>query len=75
MIIYGNLLQQFDTEGSGRDDLGLGRWTYMRFAGEDRIVTRIIYFVRWRNGGRMENGSSCVWTLTKTSIVETWEQD
>jgi len=39
---YGNLLQQFDQEGSGRDELGLGRWTYMRFAGEDRIVTRVI---------------------------------
>ena len=42
MLIYGNLLQQFDTEGSGRNDLGLGRWIYMRFTGEDRIVTRII---------------------------------
>ncbi len=42
MLIYGNLLQQFDTEGSGRDDLGLGCWTYMRFTGKDRIVTRII---------------------------------
>ena len=43
MLIYGNLLQQFDTEGSGRDDLVLGRrWKYMRFTGEDRIVTRII---------------------------------
>ena len=39
MLIYGNLLQQYDTEGSGRDKLG---WTYMRFVGEDRIVTRII---------------------------------
>jgi hypothetical protein len=42
MMNYGNLLQQFDPEGSGRDDLGLGRWTYMRFVGDDRIVTRII---------------------------------
>ena len=42
VLSYGNLLQQFDPEGSGRDDLGLGRWTHMRFAGEDRIVTRII---------------------------------
>jgi hypothetical protein len=42
MMSYGNLLQQFDPEGSGGDDLGLGCWTYMRFVGDDRIVTRII---------------------------------
>jgi hypothetical protein len=42
MMSYGNLLQQFDPEVSGRDDLGLGCWTYMRFVGDDRIVTRII---------------------------------
>ena len=42
VLSYGNLIQQFDPEGSGRDDLGLGRWTYMRFVGEDRIVTRVI---------------------------------
>jgi len=42
VLSYGNLLHQFDPEGSGLDDLGLGRWTYMRFVGEDRIVTRVI---------------------------------
>ena len=42
VLSYGNLLQKFDLEGSGRDDLGLGCWTHMRFVGEDRIVTRII---------------------------------
>jgi len=42
VLSYGNLLQQVDPEGSGCDDLGLGCWTYMRFVGEDRIVTRVI---------------------------------
>ncbi len=42
MMSYGNLLQQFDPEGSGHNDLGLGCWTYMRFVGDDRIVTQII---------------------------------
>jgi hypothetical protein len=42
MKSYGNRLQQFDPEGSGRDDLGLGCWTYMQFDGDDRIVTWII---------------------------------
>jgi hypothetical protein len=42
VLSYRNLQQQFDSKGSGRDDLRLGRWTHMRFVGEDRIVTRII---------------------------------
>ena len=42
MMSYGNLLQQFDPEESGRGDLGLGCWTYMRFVGDDRIVTKVI---------------------------------
>ncbi len=42
VLSYGNLLQQFDPEGSGCDDLGLGCWTYMRFVGEVRIVSRVI---------------------------------
>jgi hypothetical protein len=42
LITYGNLIQLFDSEGSGRDNLGLGRWTYMRFIGDDKIITRVI---------------------------------
>ena len=38
MMSYGNLLQQFDPMGSGRDDPGLGCWTYMMFVGDDRIL-------------------------------------
>jgi hypothetical protein len=42
VLSYGNLLHYFNPEGSGRNDLGLCCWTYMRFVGEDRIVTRVI---------------------------------
>ncbi len=42
MMTYGNLIQQFDPEGSGHNNLGLGRWTFMRFVGDDKIVTRVI---------------------------------
>jgi hypothetical protein len=42
MMVYGNLIQQFDPEGSGQDDLGLGRWTYMKFSGNDNIITWVI---------------------------------
>jgi hypothetical protein len=42
MIVYGDLIQQFNPEGSGRDDLGLGRWTYMKFSGNDNIITWVI---------------------------------
>ena len=42
MMVYGNLIQQFNPEASGRDDLGLGRWTYMLFRGTNNTVTRVI---------------------------------
>jgi hypothetical protein len=42
MLVYGDLIEQFDLEGSGRDDLGLGRWTFMKFKGGDGVVTRVI---------------------------------
>ncbi len=42
MMIYGNLIQLFDLEESGRDDLGLGWWTYMLFCGTNNTVTRAI---------------------------------
>jgi hypothetical protein len=42
LITYGNLIQQFDSEGSSCDDLGLGRWTYMRFIGDDKFITRVV---------------------------------
>jgi hypothetical protein len=42
MMVYGNLIQQFDPEESGQDDLGLGRWTYMLFCGTNTTVTWVI---------------------------------
>ena len=33
MLAFGNLMDQFDGDKLGRDELGLGRWTFMRFAG------------------------------------------
>jgi len=42
MMVYGDLIQQFNPEGSGQDDLGLRRWTYMKFSGNDNIITWVI---------------------------------
>jgi hypothetical protein len=42
MMTYGELIQHFDPEGSGHNELDLRCWTYMHFIGDDRIVTRII---------------------------------
>jgi hypothetical protein len=39
MMVYGNLIQQFNPEDSRQDDLGLERWTYIKFTGCDNIVT------------------------------------
>ncbi len=38
-----NLIQLFDSEGSGCDNLGLGHWTYMRFIDDDKIITQVIF--------------------------------
>jgi hypothetical protein len=42
LIIYGNLIQLFDSEGSGCNNLGLRCWTYMRFIGDGKIITWVI---------------------------------
>jgi hypothetical protein len=42
MMVYGDLIQQFDPETSGQDDLGLGRWTYMLFCSTNNMVTWVI---------------------------------
>jgi hypothetical protein len=42
MMTYGELIQHFDPEGSGCNELCLRHWTYMQLIGDDRIVTRII---------------------------------
>ena len=42
MLVYGDLIEQFDSKGSGQDDLGLGRWTFMKFTGGKGVVTRVI---------------------------------
>ena len=39
MLVYGDLIEQFNLEGSGRDNLGLGRWTFMKFTGGKGVVT------------------------------------
>jgi hypothetical protein len=40
MIVHRDLIQQFDPEESGRDDLGLGM--HMKFKGDDNVSTRVI---------------------------------
>jgi hypothetical protein len=43
MMVYGNLIQQFDMEGSGWDNFGLGRWTFTRLTGDHKLITRVIW--------------------------------
>jgi hypothetical protein len=37
MIVYEDLIQQYNPEESGWDDLGLGCWTHMKFIGDNNI--------------------------------------
>ena len=42
LLLYGQLIDQYGFEDSGKDDTGLGRWVVMVFRGSDGIVTRIV---------------------------------
>jgi hypothetical protein len=42
MIVYGDLIQQYDPTESGWDDLGLAHWMNMKFKGDDNISTWVI---------------------------------
>ncbi len=39
MLVFGNLIEQFDPEGLGLDNLGLGQRTFMKISGGDGVVT------------------------------------
>ena len=42
MVLFGQLVEQYDFEASGREDSGLGRWVVMVFRGSNGITTRIV---------------------------------
>jgi hypothetical protein len=42
MLAFGDLIEQLDSDSSGRDDLGLGRWTFMKFTGGEGVATQVI---------------------------------
>ncbi len=42
MLAFGDLIEQFDPDSSGRDNLGVGWWTFMKFTGGEGGVTRVI---------------------------------
>ena len=42
MLLYGQLIEQYDVEASGRDSLGLGRWVVMVFRGANGLTTRVV---------------------------------
>jgi hypothetical protein len=42
MIVYGDLIQQYNPAESGQDDLGLGYWTHMKFKDDNNISTQVI---------------------------------
>ncbi len=39
MLVFGDSIEQFDSEGLGRDNLVLGQWTFMKFTGGEGVVT------------------------------------
>ncbi len=41
-LVFGQLVEQYDFESSGRDELGLGRWVVLVFRGSNDITTRVV---------------------------------
>ena len=42
ILLFGELIEQLDMDGSGRDETGLGIWVVMTFRGEGGLVTRVM---------------------------------
>ena len=42
LLAYGGLIECYDSEGSGKDRLPLGRWMFMRFKGANSLETLIL---------------------------------
>ena len=42
LILYGDLIDYYDFEGSDKDNTGLGHWVHMVFQGSEGIVTRVV---------------------------------
>ena len=42
LILYGELIECYDKEGSGKDELPIGRWVYMKLKGSDGVETIIL---------------------------------
>lgn len=41
-LVFGQLVEQYDFDTSGRDPSGLGRWVVLVFRGSNGIVTRVV---------------------------------
>ena len=41
-LVFGQLIEQYDFEQSGKDEAGLGRWVVMTFKGSNDIVTLVV---------------------------------
>ena len=40
-MTYGPMIEQYDFENSGKDEMGLGRWCIMTFRGSEGHTTRV----------------------------------
>ena len=58
MLAFGNLMDKFDGDGLGRDELGLGRWNFMRFAGSAGVVTYMVWGYNPTANNKLESGTT-----------------
>ena len=58
MLAFGNLMDQFDGNRSGRDELGIGRSTFMQFSGSDGVVTYVVCRYNPMANNKVESGTT-----------------
>ncbi len=58
MMVFGELIEQYDSKGSGKDETGLGRWTFMQFEGSDGVKTIVVCGYQLNKNNKTDLGTS-----------------
>ena len=70
LLAFGTILGQYSSDNSGKDDSGLGHWTYMTFKGKEGFTTRVVCGYNPCYSSR-KSGTSTAYQLQKNYWVGT----
>ena len=69
ILIYGDLLEQFDSEKSGKDEVGLDRWTHMCFKDDDGYMTLVLVVCGYNPCYNHKQGSNTVYQQHRRYLI------